>query len=117
MINDANLKEFINSNWGNISNIAYRNFLKLGRGLIGLKMIINEADGNREAKMVYGVFKDDSQIGADVMKMINDYDPEKEFLIQYMSDTNKATTVCIKSGENKTPKQIWVEMGSQIDEN
>jgi len=115
MIDDANLKEFINSNWGNVCNIAYRNFLKLGRGLIGLKVTVNEEAGNRDAQMVYGIFKDDSQIGADVFKMIAEYDPEKEFIIQYMSGPGKAKTVIIKSGENKTPKQIWVEMGSQVD--
>ena len=115
MINDANLKEFINSNWGNICNIAYRNYLKHGRGLIGLKMVINEEAGNREGKMVYGNFKDDSVIGAEVYKMISEYDPENEFLVQYLGETGKACTACIKSGENKTPQQIWVEMGSQID--
>lgn len=115
MINDANLKEFINSNWGNVCNIAYRNYLKSGRGLIGLKMILNDEAGNREAKMVYGFFKDDSIVGPDVYKMISEYDPEKEFLIQYINENNKTCTVCIKSGDNKTPQQIWTEMGSQIE--
>ena len=115
MIEDANLKEFINSNWGNVCNVAYRNFLKLGRGLIGLQMIVNEKAGNREAKMVYGVFTDDKQIGQTAYRMIAEYDPEKEFIIQYMSPNNRAITMCIESGENKTPQQIWVEKGSQID--
>ena len=115
MIDDANLKEFINSNWGNVCNIAYRNYLKLGRGLIGLQMTINEGAGNREGKMIYGVFKDDSKIGADAFRMISEYDPENEFIVQYMSGPGTAKTAIIKSGENKTPKQIWVEMGSQVD--
>ena len=114
MITDSNLSEFLNSNWGDVCNIAYRNYLKLGRGLIGLKMAVNEK-GHREAKMVYGVFTDNSVVSDEVLDMIASYTPEDEFLIQYQSETGTVKTVCIKSGSNKTPKEIWVEMGSQID--
>jgi len=113
MLDDANIQEFINSNWGNICNIVYRNYRDLGRGLLGIKMTINKAQGNREGKMVYGTFKDNSQVGDEVLKMIAEYNPEEEFIIQYMNSTGKANTICIKSGENKTPKEIWSEMNEQ----
>ena len=42
--------------------------------------------------------------------MIARYNPETEFLIQYMSQAGTARTVTVLSDENKTPKQVWEEM-------
>ncbi len=116
MLDNSSIKEFIDSNWGNICNIAYRSYLELGRGLIGIKMTINKEAGNREAKMVYGVFKDDSQIDKATLKMIDSYNPDTEFLVQYLSNNGKAQTAKIEAGENKGPKEIWQEMNQPSEE-
>jgi hypothetical protein len=109
MINEATVKEFINSNWGNLCMLAYRSYLEMGRGLIGVKITSTDA-GSQEAKMVYGVFNDTSQVDTEVLKIIAAYNPETEFIIQYMSAPGCAKTVCIKSGENKTPIEVWAEL-------
>ena len=116
MFDDGSIKEFINSNWRELCTIAYRNYLQMGRGLIGVQIRPKNADGIREAKMVYGVFKDAEQIGDDVFRMIAVYNPEDEFLVQYISGPGKVSTLRIEPGKNKTPLEIWNESNQAVDQ-
>jgi hypothetical protein len=110
MINEVDLKEFINSNWNELCDTAYRSYLDLGRGLIGLKLLINESK-QREAQFVYGIFKDTSQMDPKVIAMIESYTPEEEFLLQFQTEKGTVKTMCVVADKKlKTPKEVWLMM-------
>ena len=98
--------------WDFIAFFAYDGFESSGRGAVGLM----ESDDGVQA--MYGDADYFHQIGDErVIKMIEDYDPEKEFLVHFDA-AHGTRTIRIKTPEGGShPKRVWFfEMIRRVSE-
>jgi hypothetical protein len=99
--------------WETIAFTAYDGYERLGRGVVGIS---REGDS---AQLLYAdrdFFATQGNIT--VIKLIEDYDPEWEFLVLFDTDEGNTRTLRIRTPEGgQHPKRIWFfEMLRRIED-
>jgi len=96
---DGVLKE-----WETIAYFAYDGFERQGRGVVAI-----EPDGSDGVRFMYGpadFFEQQKQ--AEVIRLLELYDPAKEFLVQFQDSSEATRTLRIRTPDGgQNPKGIW----------
>jgi hypothetical protein len=90
--------------WDTIAFFAYSNFELSGRGLVGM------TDGADGTEMFYAPQEHliGFGVGPKERKLVEDYDPEFEFLVKFDA-VGGTRTVRIRTPENgRHPRRVWV---------
>lgn len=98
--------------WDFIAYFAYNGFEASGRGVVGLM------EDNSGLSVMYGdcgYFEKLSD--RRVLQMLDDYDPEEEFLIHFDAPGGTRTTRVRTPADGRSPKRVWFfEMLRRVSE-
>ena len=101
-ISDQEFEEILKSGWDQICHEGYGGFITNGPGLVAVAMINDEFNA-MFTHPAEGHIKD-----AKVLEMMNQYNPELQVIVQYVSGVNRVKTIKLEMGESQdSPKSIW----------
>jgi hypothetical protein len=106
-MSDETASKALDDYWDHISFIAYDHFLKIGRGWVFLEQN-READG--EIRIGYAVFNgNESNFDPALVRMVREYDPDREFVLQYMREDRSIRQMRLKAGPTALfPRRAWI---------
>ena len=113
MIPDELFEQILSEMWDNFAVFSHENFLTSGRGVIALNLPSSAASLD-ELEVMYVVY--DYKAGepeGDVAKMLRNYNPKQEMIIQFLQPTGQVRTVRAKApDEESQPEQLWLEQSA-----
>ncbi len=109
-ISDAGFKSILEASWDQLCFAAYDGFIKHGRGVI----VINKV--GEELKAIFTYPAEGHILDAQVLNMVNAYDPELEFVAQYLSDNGNARTVRVEVDGENPPHEVWKKFNPFVEE-
>lgn len=88
--------------WESIAFVAFDGFRKMGRGVVAL---MEELDSLEQCYVVYPEGKPDPRTA----RLIEEYDPAWEVLVQYLQPDGAAVTLRIRTRpDQRHPWRIWL---------
>ena len=113
MIPDELFEQILSDMWDNFAIFSHENFLTSGRGVIALNLP-SSANTLDELEVMYAVY--DYKAGepeADIAKMLRNYNPKQEMIIQFLQPTGQVRTVRAKApNQESAPEQLWLEQSA-----
>ena len=101
-ISDKEFEGILKSGWDQICHEGFAGFVKNGPGLVAVA-IINDEFNAMFTHPAEGHITDPKVLG-----MINEYNPELQVIVQYVSGVNRVKTLKLEMGESQdSPKTIW----------
>lgn len=94
--------DLLRYSWDELCFLAYDGFTKNGRGVV---VVFPEPDGTYSAG--YAAY-DLATLTDNWAYVVRDYEPETEFVLQFMDEAQNLRTVRIKTPPNAPhPKRVW----------
>ena len=110
-ITDAELNKILESHWEGIAFLAYEGYKAEGRGIVFLERK-SSADGSLEEQVQMGYAVYDYEAGRpdkESARLITEYDPKWEIVMQYMRDDRSIRTMRLKTAPGaRHPWRIWL---------
>jgi len=109
MIPDELFEQILSDMWDSFAIFSHENFLGSGRGVIALNLPSSAASLD-ELEVMYAVYNYEAgEPDADVAKILRNYDPKQEMIIQFLQPTGQVRTVRVKApDEESQPEQLWL---------
>ena len=108
-ISDEIFDQIMNVSWEQIACFAYDGYLTHGRGLVGIEKIYSGADPEDLQFTLCFIIYDYEMQKPDpaAAKLIADYDPNYELVVQYLREDGSVRTACIRTAPGQRhPKRI-----------
>lgn len=109
MIPDELFEQILSEMWDSFAVFSHENFLNSGRGVIFVNLP-ESATSLDELELMYVVYDYEAdKPDADVAKMLRNYIPQQEMIIQFLQPTGQVRTVRAKApDEESQPEQLWL---------
>ena len=110
MIPDESAEQLLSEMWEQLAIFSHENFLLSGRGTIGLNLP-SEATSLDDVEVMYIVYDEEADdMESSVAKIIREYDPKKEMIIQFLQPTGQVRTMRVKApNQESEPETLWLQ--------
>ncbi len=108
-ITDQKFESLLKSGWDQVCYVGYGGFMEDGPGVVAVAMI----EGEFTAMFTHP--GEGNLVDASVLKMVNEYDPVTQVVVQYLSQPNRVKTIKLEMGSSKdSPKSIWEKHNIEV---
>ena len=110
-LTDTELNQVLDNHWEDIACFAYKRYSAEGRGAVFLERKRSAGDPFEEQiQMGYAVYDYEARRpDKESARLIMEYDPKWEIVIQYMSDDESVRTIRFKTTPGaRHPWRIWL---------
>ena len=102
VISDQRFDSLLKSGWDQVCYVGYGGFMDNGPGVVAVAIIEGEFTA------MYTHPGEGNLVDASVLKMVNEYDPKTQVIVQYLSQPNRVKTIKLEMGSSKdSPYTIW----------
>jgi hypothetical protein len=110
-ISDEEVKEILDAYWEEIACFAYEHYHIKGKGVVGLEKTCKEKGSlDSQVQLLYAIY--DYEAGKpdrDAARLIREYDPMWEVVIQYIREDGSVRTMRIRTSPGaRHPWRIWI---------